>query len=402
MCLFLVFLLGAGCGDERERQTGDAGPERVIPQSVLRLLVQAQAAQGRGEHGMALALVDSAQRRAPDLPDAHFLEGSIRSDLSDVDQAEAAFKRVVALEPNYRGAWFNLGNTAVRQGQLRQALSYYAEERERHPTAPLLTYMGRVYARLGEADSARQAFEGAIDVDADHAPAYAHLGQLYEDEGRFEEALALSQRALALAPANLDFRYIVGAQLLRTGQAEGAAAYLRTVIEQRPWHYGAHYNLGQALVRLGRRSEAQHFLTRADSLQELQSKVEHAQVTAETNPGLPMNWVRLGEMLRQSGRIEEALEAYQVARSLAPENLAVQHNLANLFLARGDTAQAVGRYRTILQQDSTFTDAWLNLGVVYALSGEPDRARQAWQNVLRYVPGHSTAKTYLAQLRETL
>jgi tetratricopeptide (TPR) repeat protein len=76
----------------------------------------------------------------------------------------------------------------------------------------------------------------------------------------------------------------------------------------------------------------------------------------------------------------------------------IQNNIANLKLIRGDTTGAISQYRAILQRDSTLVDIWLNLGVVYALSGQAENARQAWLNALKHHPNHPAARAYLAKL----
>jgi cytochrome c-type biogenesis protein CcmH/NrfG len=67
-------------------------------------------------------------------------------------------------------------------------------------------------------------------------------------------------------------------------------------------------------------------------------------------------------------------------------------------LVKGDTAKAIDHYRLILHHDPTQVDVWLNLGVVYAISGQRQEAEQAWHNVLKYAPDHPAAKAYLAKL----
>ncbi|MDX1429692.1 MAG: tetratricopeptide repeat protein, partial [Rhodothermales bacterium] len=75
-----------------------------------------------------------------------------------------------------------------------------------------------------------------------------------------------------------------------------------------------------------------------------------------------------------------------------------QNNIANLMLTRGDTLGAVQRYETLLSMDSTLADVWLNLGTVYALSGDFIEARSAWEAALRHDPQHPEARQYLSQL----
>ena len=103
-------------------------------------------------------------------------------------------------------------------------------------------------------------------------------------------------------------------------------------------------------------------------------------------------------MLRQSGQLDLAVEAFKVATSLQPRNLFLQSNLALVMMESGDTEAAIRRYRAILGLDSTLVEVWLNLGAAYANADRADEARAAWRQTLKYKPGHATARAYLAEL----
>jgi tetratricopeptide (TPR) repeat protein len=175
-------------------------------------------------------------------------------------------------------------------------------------------------------------------------------------------------------------------------------AELEAVIKERPWHYWANYNLGQALVRLRRDDEGKRYLAKAESLQVELKNIQDWENLVENNPDQLMLWVNYGEALRRAGRMDEAIEAFQIALSIEPRFVALENNLAILYMMRGDTAKAVAHYNAILQQHPTLSDVWLNLGVVYAKSGKYEAARKSWENVLKYAPDDPTAKAYLAKL----
>jgi type I restriction enzyme, R subunit len=61
---------------------------------------------------------------------------------------------------------------------------------------------------------------------------------------------------------------------------------------------------------------------------------------------------------------------------------------------------AIRQYREILRLDPELPDIWLNLGIVYAISGQTDQARRAWEAALRLDPGHQAARLYLARLAQ--
>ncbi|MGI9174892.1 MAG: tetratricopeptide repeat protein [Rhodothermales bacterium] len=362
-------------------------------------LIEGQRAFQRGDYQTALVWADSAEAHAPGLTDMHFLRGLVYSALKRYDQAAVAYERVLATDPQYQGAHYNLGLNAVRQGKLQNAINHFAKEKATYPTSALYLELGRTYAQLGEADSAKTAYWQALALDTTNATAHLWLGQLHEDLGELDSALVHSQAGLNLRPQNLDYRYIVGTQLYRLGQLEEAAAHLRPVAEEQAWHHGAQYNLSQVLLRLGRREEAERYQQRAEEAQGLLQEVDNAEEATQRAPNNLQYWLDLSSAYRRAGRLDEAIDAYQVAATLDPSNLYLQNNLANLLHADGRFREALYHYQAILRIDSTLPDVWLNLGVVYANLDSTAAARSAWQRVLSYRPSDATASEYLEKLK---
>lgn len=375
-------------------------PRRAVDRETVSMLVQSQRALRQGGLRKALTLADSVVQRAPRLADGHFQRGRVLSELKRFDAAEKEYRKVLSLNPQYQGAWFNLGNNAYRRQNFEAALRYFQKEQERHPSASTLVEIGKAHARRGSPDSARQAYERALARDSTHAEAHARLGQLYEEEGELEAALEHSRRALALDSTRVNYQYVVGSQLFQLGRYEEAIPRLRSVIAERPWHQGAHYNLGQALVRTDRKALGKKYLAESDSLDKQQREIERLESVARDEPGDPSRWTKLGDAYRRAGRLEDAREAYSIALYLRPSNPVLRDQLAQLAADLGNYEAAVSHYRTLLQRRPDFNEAWFNLGVVYARNGETEKARKAWKRVLQQNPDHQRAKAYLSRLEE--
>lgn len=390
--------VATGCGTGQGPQSRTEEARRKASPKAVEFLLQAQQAYDAGYYNAALELADSAAHHAPELADVPFLRGRILTAMRQYGPAQVAYEAALKLDPAYPGVYLNLGNSAYLRGAPQEALALYRKEQGAAGTAAYLVQLGRVYADLGVVDSARWAYEQAIVADRTNPTAYMWLGQLYEDEGDFEKALEYSRKGLALRPGNLNYGYVVGVQLLRSGDLTGAVEMLKKVTEGMPWHYAAHYNLGQALNGLGRTEEGARYLARADTLLEQRKEIEKWEQLVEANSHEPMLWVNYGTALHHAGRVDDAIEALTVAYSLQPDWLELQNNIANLLLLRGDTMAALQRYEALLQIDSTQADVWLNLGTVHALSRRYDDARAAWQTALRFAPDHPEAARYLAQL----
>jgi len=343
-------------------------------------------------------MADSAVARAPRLPDAHFQQGRVLSELKQFEEAERAYRKVLELDPDYRGAWYNLGNNAYRQQAYDDAIHFYQRAQAQHPSAKTLVALGWAYVAQNEIDSARHAYERAIAQDSSFALAYARLGQLYEDQGDLEQALKYSRKALALQPENGKYQYVVGSQLLRLGEPKEASQHLQRATEILPWHQGAHFSFGQALMRLDQEQKAQRYLAQADSLEQQQSEIERLRTIARNNPDNPEVWKNLGDKLQEVGQLDKAKRVYSMALYLTPGDPHLRSTLAMLSAELGNTEAAVGHYRALLNQYPSFVEGWFNLGVVYARSGRDQQARRAWEEVLRQQPDHERAKAYLARL----
>ncbi len=198
----------------------------------------------------------------------------------------------------------------------------------------------------------------------------------------------------------IEYGYRVGSLLFHLGRAGEAIPYLATVAQRWPGHEGAAFNLGRALQVEGRMEEAQVYLDRVEEIRALQNKAMLAERGVETYPDDPERWVELANYMMQMGHYDRAESALNSAHALKPGDLSLQSDLANLAFARGDTATAVYRYRAMLAQDSTFADGWLNLGVMYAMTGDREAARKAWQAALRHNPNDADARRYLEQLND--
>jgi tetratricopeptide (TPR) repeat protein len=414
--LALAGAVGCAAGEDGQAYV-EAMQNRTVDEQAAAHLDVAQRAYRHGDYSTALALADSAVGRDPALAEAHFYRGLVLLDLNRFDEADSAFAAVLERDPYYRGVWYKRGTGAFLQGQYREAIDYFRQEEALLASSPpavkafyedvdaaalpsVYLQIGRSYEKLSIADSTRLAYEAALQADSSRATAHAWLSELDEDEGRLDEALAHARKAQQLEPDNLEYQYRTGLLLYRTGELQAALGLLAPVAEQQPWHEGANYNLGQVLLRLGRDADAKAYLDRAESLQTLQSEIAQAQAAAYQQSDRLDRWVHLATLLVRTGRYDEAARALDVALYLDPMNVALHNDRANVALAQGDTAGALIRFHTLLRYDSTFADAWLNLGVVHALSGELDRAREAWEAALRYAPGHPEATAYLARLDE--
>ena len=301
--------------------------EEALSAEAKALLWDFQEARERGNYTRALALLDSILVFAPANPRLHFLRGDVLSTLYRFQEADEAFSRTLQIDARYPSAAYRMGNNAFFLGQTRMALAHYQREQkalrsraDSSGTSAVWAQIGRMYARLSVGDSARFAYDRAIRDDATNDQAWGWMAELSEDAGLLEQALEETQEAITLDPGAPSYQYLAGALHFRLGDFVTAAGHLESVIEIEPWHAGAHYNLGRSLVALGRAEEGGRYLDATDSLQALQADIILAKFAARQNPQGRSEWVVLAMLYEQAGQVEEARQAYRIARQLEAPN----------------------------------------------------------------------------------
>lgn len=118
-------------------------------------------------------------------------------------EAEAAYKRVLAVDPKLATCWYNLGFVQRRQGRFEEALTSYGEALKRGVSQPEEAHLNRavIYAdHLRREDAAERELNAALRCNPRYAPALFNLANLKEDRGHRADAIALYERVLELAP----------------------------------------------------------------------------------------------------------------------------------------------------------------------------------------------------------
>jgi len=119
-----------------------------------------------------------------------------------MDEAERGFKSVVQFHPELGGPHANLGVIYRQANKLPEAAAELEQAVKASPRQPVyFNQLGITYRLQGQFTKARDAYERAINLDANYAAATLNLGilnDLYLWDGK--RALELYDRYLALTP----------------------------------------------------------------------------------------------------------------------------------------------------------------------------------------------------------
>ena len=127
-----------------------------------------------------------------------FVAGSIYERQKKYDQAEAAFRKVVADDPRNALALNYLGYMLADRGtRLDEALNYIRKAVQLDPqNGAYLDSLGWVYYKMGNYELAEENLRKAVDKTANDPTVHDHLADLYMKTGRVKQAVNHWERSL--------------------------------------------------------------------------------------------------------------------------------------------------------------------------------------------------------------
>ncbi|MCC7017298.1 MAG: tetratricopeptide repeat protein [Rhodospirillales bacterium] len=284
---------------------------------------------------------NEALARARDLERAGFL-----------DQAEAAYRAVLAALPGDVDALHLLGILAHRRGRTGEAIDLLEKASKRAPrNAVIHNNLGQLLKAAGRLDDAERRFRRAVAFRPDFADAHSNLGTTLSSLNRGEEALACFRRALAAEPGHALATYNLATLLLKNDRHDEAIPLLRAVAADGAYPADAQNNLGYALFETGDPEQAETCFRAALELDPAHADalvnmgricaVRHETALAEdcfrralaVRPGHARALANLGTLLQRAGRSEEALAAVRDAYAADPAMDENASTLAMLYLS---------------------------------------------------------------------
>ena len=291
----------------------------------------------------------------PNDPQGHYELGVQYAELERPTDAIACFERALALAPRHRDTPLRLALCYLETGQYRAALTALrqCDDSMPHRRAELKLTEGNAYRELGDLARAERAFRRALSHNPAFVPATVNLTLLCTRARRYRDALTCLDRALALAPRDVQLRSLRGHVRHESGDDEGALLDLEQAVGDIP----ASRLRARILLRQRRFEEADRCLvaTDADSDAELwalrgavalgvgnvDSAVQHLRRSLSIAPTMDAA-LNLSTALEAQGAASDALGAAAQAAGLAPSNTIASTRFAKLagnrFADRKDPA----------------------------------------------------------------
>ena len=159
--------------------------------------------------------------------DAGVKKASEKIRAGDFDGAVALLEPVLAKNPADANALFYVGLARVEKQQYREAAESLARVTELQPEFPgAWLELGICYDKLGDREKALSAYDKDLQLEPASTAALYNSGLLLFDAGKVDEALARFEQGIALKPTDPDLLDMAARCCVNQGKLDRAAAYL--------------------------------------------------------------------------------------------------------------------------------------------------------------------------------
>ncbi len=352
-------------------------PERPTRTSIdplsQKIMTAIATAQSAGEYAGAAVLLDSLSARLPRDAAVEFLRGVQFEETGFRSEAIEAYKRSRDIDPEFPGAWHNLGRVYALTHSYRDALSAFQQAVRLQPVPGALQGVGNAWFELGETDSAEVALQRALEMDSQHVASRLALANVLEKKG---DADAIEHILAPCGATSYDSECAkeFAMQLIRAGKTGAAVDSLELILPERPWDKEVFFALAQALAAEGRNAEAEEARTRFSEIEATDADIFRLQERISLSPESLRERLELADRYRNLGRTMDAARTLSAALVLAPNNLNIRNNIGLLLLNSNQAEAAAQQFQFIIRMDSTSIAAKSNLAKAAAqLAGQQPR-----------------------------
>jgi protein O-mannosyl-transferase len=337
---------------------GAAGRRRRMFAPVLLLVWTVLVWQRNRDWSSEETIWLDAAHKGPAMPRVHVNLGKGYLESGRYEEAIAASRRGLALDPNIALAHYNIGTAYLNQDRFEESIA---------------------------------SFEAALELQPAMMEALNNLGNAYQHQQRYERSIETFQRALADNDWS-QLHHNLGAAFLAAGQADSAAVHFQKAHEADPGDRESMMGLARSLIQAQRLQQAQLLLHR--SLGRTPDDTAVRQLLALSQVGLGQDdealasyqraglsvaeaHLRIGELARQRHDWRRARDHFEMGLVVAPENANLLDGLGTVSIAEGDWNEALELFRRAAREDGGLASAFRNIGLVNLHHRRPSEALAA-------------------------
>ena len=345
-------------------------------------------------------LQEHAARFARFAPMQHRL-GLVLLDANELEEAQAAFERVIESAPQIASGYVGYGDAKIRSGDPKSAVEALEKAVGLDPTNKNARYLlGRAYRSLGRLKDAER--EMTLGMGS---------GRKYLLDSWSKELSNYTTGLASLRESAVD--------LIKAGRPAEAAKILIRIVSDHPTDVDAAINLGIAYLNMGRLEEAEAVLLEAEQLDENRFEVyinlaaccrrlqrptdalRYVNRAIELSPTAAQAHLTRGMIFLQIRNNESALTALKTAQSFDAGNPKIVQELANACVRLDRLPEALAYYQTLARLLPNRWEPYLGIAKTYYGLDMLEESASAVTEGLGLAPNEPRLMAMARHLRES-
>ncbi len=348
-----------------------------------------------GQAARARRYVQFAMHRFPNDAKLHYAMGLLEERCGELDRAAALYKHSIYFQPNQKSSRFRLMALAMAKGDYQAARAQAETVASQNPLElPHWTRLGGLQLLTDDPTRAIQSFEQALRLLADNWQSRPDRKRKHLRHRNIEKAIDHLERKIAGGANYADLHVRLGDLYNRQGRGDEAVNEYRQALCVNPYYLEATAKVAASRILAGDHEEAAMWLGRA----------------IEINESILMAYVGLALAHSYVGRDEAGRGDLEMACGIASNSPVLMAEIARLHAAATD-AEAARMYvsdkpgetrsvnkgellrRTIqthlawLATNQDDASGWIRLGMLLEADKQTDHAREVYSKAVETYPG---------------
>ncbi len=354
-----------------------ANATKPVPSPFEEAIAKAEDLVVKNDARGAVEAYRQALALKPDSPEARLGLADSLQDAKDYVTADAEYKKLTEQNPTSAEARRGRGDSLYELKKYDEAVTeYQAAIKAGANDAGVYNNLGNALFRTGmreNRDLAIENYRKAIERNEKWADAHAGLAYVLRVQRRVNEAQAVVEKALQLAPDSSLAHSVAGRVYADLGDFARANTEAQKAIDLAPKDAFAYLNLA--------------------GIQYMQQRYNEAIRTYVTAQSYDRTWAvphnSLGNLYLSINRPLEAAEEFEIASKLEPKSPIIHGNLGAAYIKLRKYDAAIQNLQLATQLDRNNSNAFSNLGLAYHLQGRYNDAVAAFTRAAEIEPNNS-------------
>jgi protein O-GlcNAc transferase len=342
----------------------------------------------------------------PQMARGHFVYGRVLMQKSS-EKAQRELEKALELDPHLSAAHVLLGSLYLKLGYTDQAIRELNLALSENPKAPDAQFqMGLALYARADLEGAQKCFEETVRLDPAYSQARVNLAEMYENQGKDNEALAQYHLALEESPQDASTQVRLIRALTRRQDSSQALALAKSSLAVHPDSAPIHAELGKLLLASGDLAAARRELEAAVHLDPKPAEVHfelsrvfralrmpaeesrELELALRSEPDNPRFHYALAERMKKEGENTAAQAEYARVQQLKDaeikRDLALGHLRTGVKLAgTGEYRAAAAEFRQAVEANPKLGEGWFDLAGALVQADDLEASIPAFREALK-------------------